>query len=364
MKPGRLPLAALAALFIGLGPALGSDPLGTVGAFRSFGFASCEAQGIGQMQGACDPPLVSEALKGSAAAQAHLDRARALVSLMRMNQAYDASSQAVAADPHNAEALVFRARLAMSQMDVNAASRDLSAGLLSAPGNPFLLASRAQFLLGSGDVQAAWKDISAALEQKPDDADMLWVRARIRIELNQLDEAKKDLDRAEEIEPGVGRVLTFRAQLQLRRGEFEAAVADASAVLAHHRDNSATQVRALAYVALGRNAEAVDDLSVMLGKPGEPNSVGVSQLMPDITQMMMQRAILLVGLQRKADANRDLDTILTAGGKRSLLRLQVYLRKHGFRDLPLDGERTAAFDSALETCVINQACGRGLLRSL
>ena len=79
---------------------------------------------------------------------------------------------------------------------------------------------------------------------------------------------------------------------------------------------------------------------------------------------MMQRALLLVQLHRKADANLDLDAILTVGGRRSLLRMQIYLRRNGFADLPLDGERTAAFDSALESCFINQACGRGLVRSL
>jgi tetratricopeptide (TPR) repeat protein len=362
MKQGWLPPTALAVLFLAIGPALGSDPLGTVGRFRSFGVSNCGAPVMSQLQGACDPPPVSETLKGAAAAQAHLDRARALVSFLRLEQAYDAAAQAVAADPRNSDALLFRARLAMSQINADASSRDLNAGLLAAPDNPFLLASRAEFLLESGDAQAAWKDISAALVQRPDDVDMLWVRARTRMELNQLGDAKKDLDRAQELEPGVRQVLLFRAQLQLRRGEFEAAVADASTVLDRQHDISAMETRAIAYVALGRNAEAVDDLSAVLGKPGEPSAASPS--MPHISQLMMQRALLLVQLHRKADANLDLDAIVTAGGKRSLLRMQIYLRRNGFSDLPLDGERTAAFDSALEACFINQACGRGLVRSL
>jgi len=67
---------------------------------------------------------------------------------------------------------------------------------------------------------------------------------------------------------------------------------------------------------------------------------------------------------RAADASRDLDAIVTTGGKRALLRMQVYLRKNGFSDLVIDGQRSAAFDSALQICFINQACGRGLIRSL
>jgi hypothetical protein len=86
--------------------------------------------------------------------------------------------------------------------------------------------------------------------------------------------------------------------------------------------------------------------------------------MPHFGQLLVQRAVLLAKLGRTDDANRDLDTIVATGGKRALLRMQVYLRKNGFKDLPLDGERTAAFDQAVEACFINQACGRGLVRSL
>jgi hypothetical protein len=86
--------------------------------------------------------------------------------------------------------------------------------------------------------------------------------------------------------------------------------------------------------------------------------------MPHFNQLMVQRAILLAKLDRSAEAGRDLDVIVTSGGKRVVIRLQVFLRRNGFEDVPLDGKRTAAFDEALQACIVNQACGRGLVRSL
>lgn len=358
----RLAAAAFAAACLWTMPAIAGDGLGTVGRFRSFGATNCGAPVMAQLQGACDPAPISAELTGAAAARAHLDRAKMLVSFLRLEQAYEATAQALKADQKNAEALVFRARLSMSMINADASIRDLNAGLMIAPGNPFLLASRALYLLEMGEPEAATKDIAAALERQPNDADMLWVRARIRMEAGQLDQAKADLDRALQIEPGVRQFLLFRAQVGLRSGAFENAVADTSAILDRQYDASAVEARAVAYVALGRNADAVDDLSMVLGKPGEPSAA--SPAMPHYSQLMMQRAILLVSLHREAEANMDLDAIVTAGGKRSLLRMQIYLRRNGFSDLPLDGERTQAFKSALESCFINKACGRGLVRSL
>lgn len=358
-----LPVAALTLWLLGLGQAVAADPLGTVGHFRSFGVKNCGKPINEQLQGACDPPAVAESLSGRERAEAHLKRARALMSFLRLEQAYAAVVDALNADPKNIEAMVFRVRLAMSQAAWEATNRDLNAGLLAAPDNPFLLATRAEIVLENGDPKAALRDVSAALERQPDDVDMLWIRARARVELDQFEDAKKDFDRALQLEPDNNRVLLSRAQLYLRRGEFEHAISDTSELLAlRPGDISGRETRAISYAALGRNAEAVDDLNVILGKPGEPSAA--SPIFTQFSRLLLQRAILLVRLNRPAEANLDLDAIMTTGGKRALLRMQVYLRKNGFADLRIDGQRTAAFDSALEACFINQACGRGLVRSL
>ena len=207
----------------------------------------------------------------------------------------------------------------------------------------------------------ALRDVSAALEQQPDDEDMLFIRARTWMQLDRYDAAKKDLDRALELEPDDNRAWLFRAQLHLRRGELDQAVSDATALLARRAaDISGRETRALAYMALGRNNDAIDDLSFVLGPPGDPGAA--TPVSARFRQLFVQRAILLIKAGRTADANLDLDTIFKAGGQRAVLRMQLFLRKNGFSEVALDGKRSAAFDSALKACFINQACGRDWVR--
>jgi tetratricopeptide (TPR) repeat protein len=292
-----------------------------------------------------------------------MQRARAVLSFGREEEAYKETAEALKADSKNIDALLLRARLSMSMMMGDAVSRDLNAGLLVAPDNPYLRASNAEHLLMMGDPRAALRDVSEALEKQPNDVDMLWIRARAYMGLERLSDAKQDLDRALELEPNDRRALIFRAQLHLRRGQFEYAVADADRLLSvAPRDPSIREVRALANTALNRLADAVEDLDNILGKPGEKSSA--SPVFPRFSQLLVQRAILLMKLDRRDDAILDLDTVVNTGGKRALLRLQLYLKKNGFSELKIDGERSNAFTKAIETCFINQACGRGLLQSL
>lgn len=356
-----LALAALIIWSVDFGPALAFDPIGTAGRFRFFPAKNCGAPVMEQMRGACDPPQVSEQLAPAERVRAHMKRAIELISFMRLDAAYEEVGKAVAADPKDVEALVFRVRLARTKMAGDAVERDMNAALVAAPDNPFLLATRGEWLLEKGEAWAALHNVSAALQQQPDDEDMLFIRARTWMELERYDAAKSDLDRALELEPEDSRAWLFRAQLSLRRGEFDRAVSDANALLARRPgDISMRETRAQAYTALGRNDDAIDDLSFILGPPGEPGAA--SPVSARLSQLFMQRAILLTKAGRTADANLDVDTIFKAGGKRALLRMQLFLRKNGFSKVVIDGTRSAAFDGALEACFINQTCGRDLVR--
>ena len=61
---------------------------------------------------------------------------------------------------------------------------------------------------------------------------------------------------------------------------------------------------------------------------------------------------------------RDFDALVGSGGARAILRIQVYLRRSGFPDVPVDGKRSDAFDDAVKACFINEACGRGLAQGI
>ena len=42
----------------------------------------------------------------------------------------------------------------------------------------------------------------------------------------------------------------------------------------------------------------------------------------------------------------------------------VYLRRNGFPDVHIDGERSTDFDNALRSCVLDRVCGRGITRHI
>jgi hypothetical protein len=117
-------------------------------------------------------------------------------------------------------------------------------------------------------------------------------------------------------------------------------------------------VRAVARGRLGDFAGAIDDLSAMLGQPGQPTNVTPAQ--PAFGDLYLQRAILFAAIGRPDDAMRDLDSIVAVGGQRAILRMQVYLRAHGFAGLPIDGKRSNAFDDAMRACFVENVCWQGL----
>lgn len=309
-----------------------------------------------QMQGACDPAQVDPALTPTERVAAHLRRAGALISLGRLEEAQRSASAAIEVDPQNAAALMLRARIALSMGGVDAGERDLNAVLLVDPYNSAALASRALLHLGRREAELALRDVTKALETTPDDVDALWIKARVYIALDQTDRAADDLTRALGIEPDERRARLLRAQLRLRQGQLQTASEDATILIDTYGDTSALEVRAIANTALDRPAEALADLDLILGRPGE----SATAALPQYHELLLQRAVLLAQLGRQSDAAKDVDTLVRARGKRGILRLQIYLRQHGFPDLPVDGERTSLFDEALRACLVQQACARGL----
>jgi len=362
----RCGLIALAAwLSFSAWPALAGDPFGTAGRFRGIGIVvpkNCGVPTQQQMQGACDPPKVSPELPAAERAVAHVQRARELVLLLRPEAAYEDATAAIAADPSSIPARVFRIRFAMSQMPSEEILKDFRAAFQLAPRDPYLLATHADWMIPQ-DAKIALQDVSAAMQiLRAEDQDMLFIRARAFMELDRYDDAKRDFDRALALEPGDTRIWQFRTRLHLRHGEFAQAIADATALLDRRFDIQTHEARALAYIALGRHEEAIEDLTAVLGKPGQPGAI--SAIFPQFNRLLIQRAILSMNVGRPDDATRDLDFIVGTGGPRAILRMQLYLKKNGFSDVAVDGKRSTGFDDAVKACFINQACGRGLVRSI
>jgi Flp pilus assembly protein TadD len=275
-----------------------------------------------------------------------------------MDEARKAVNQALKADPTNTAALLLRARLAIDGPGDSAAA-DVNLGLMLAPSDPNLLATRAYLLHDDNKSELALRDANAAVTLDSDNPDARWVRAVILMKRRQLDAAEHDLTHALLVEPTGLRTRTFRAMVRLRANRYRDAIEDATGVLQQSPSNpDVLQVRAISRMALGENEGAIADLNRILGEPGEPSTAGPA--MGQLRQLFLQRAVVSARIGRPRDAMRDLETVINFGGRPALLALQVHLRRHGFRDLPLDGKRTPALDDAAQACFVNQACGRGL----
>jgi tetratricopeptide (TPR) repeat protein len=350
------------ALLTGLGSPATANSLGTAGPFRVVGTTTCPAGFLAQLQGKCDPPPVDSTLAARPRSAAEVQRALKLIALARMDQAKSALDAAITADPNNVAAYKLRARLAIPA-SLGSAEADVNAGLLLAPNDSDLLATRALLRRRHRDKTGAMRDANAAVVANPDNADAYWIRAQILRDLGELTAAETDLTKAVTVEPGDTQAVMLRAQIRLALNRSQDAIDDASTVLQRNpADLFARQVRAVARGRLGDRAGAIDDLTAILGKPGQPTNVPPSQ--PSFGDLYLQRAILFAAIGRPDDAMRDLGSIVAIGGQRAVLRMQVYLRAHGFADLPIDGKRSAAFDDAMKACFVANVCWQGLTQRI
>jgi hypothetical protein len=99
-------------------------------------------------------------------------------------------------------------------------------------------------------------------------------------------------------------------------------------------------------------------MTAILGKPGQPTNLMPGR--PAFSELYVRRAILLARVGRPDDAMRDIDSVVAIGSQRPILRMQAYLRAHGFAGLRIDGKRSAALDDALKACYIDNVCWPGL----
>lgn len=358
----RLALLSLFLLSAAL-PCAAANDAGLSGPFRMMGGATCDAGGLAQHQGACDPPaLDTTGLPAATAAAARFERARKLLALVRLDAAKEELGKAIAAEPTAVEALHFRARLRLSMGDPKGAEQDLDAAIKAAPDNALVRSSLAYLHLQMRRLPEALREIETALAAMPDDPDARWIRASILIALGQSDKAIADLDVAVR-DAGNVRARETRAALHLRQNRLEAAVADADRVQQSRPEDPTTlTIRVLAKIGAGKTDEALADLDKLIGPPGGPYQMPVED--QDFGRLTYQRAMLLASAGRGEDAMKDVAYVLDKGGIRAILRLQIFLRHNGMPDVVLDGQRSSQLDAAVMTCFGNAACGRGLSRPL
>lgn len=154
-----------------------------------------------------------------------------------------------------------------------------------------------------------------------------------------------------------------RATAHLARGEIEQSIADFSAALklAPRRFDLLTG-RSAAYELNGNDEAALADLDGILGPIDGPPLIVMRE--GDLARYRFARAQILVRLKRFPDAATDMINSVAGGGRRSLLRAQIYLRRNGFPETPLDGQDSASLRAALQACFGLISCFQKMSESL
>ena len=120
--------------------------------------------------------------------------------------------------------------------------------------------------------------------------------------------------------------------------------------------------RARAYELGGDFGAALADLDTILGPVGEKPAYAIGG--DQYGRFLMQRALIQARLHRLADAASDMMVAVTSGGRPSILRAQVFLRRNGFPEVSLDGSDSPEMRKALEVCFGLNACFQAIMQSI
>lgn len=328
------------------------ERIGRAGMIAYFSWQRCPAADAPAYD-PCNPPPVDEKLSGEERATAGIKRAIAFISTGKMTDAAAALDKAVADDPKNVTALVLRVRVALAAAN-GSATKFANAAMLVAPNDPDLLATRA--FINRENPALAFADINKSLSIEPNSVDALWIRSTILTMVKSFEEAERDLVKATALDPKHGHAIRSLAEVRARLGHPNPGATDVRPEARY--DLTMIQIRAGERARAGDFAGAAQELTILLGEPGKPGA-----LLPmtfDFTRLYLQRALALTRIGKAEEAKRDLDTIAKHGGIRAVLQMQIFLRSRGFDHVPLNGQRSANFDSAMETCFIRDNCAEVL----
>jgi tetratricopeptide (TPR) repeat protein len=185
-----------------------------------------------------------------------------LIALGRLEEASSVITDVLTREPYNKEAL-----FAASEMDIargrpgDAVTRYREA-VRRYPDDRRLLVSLALVLGSLGDTETARSYIDRAIVQHPEDYRVYYYAAYLDAQAGRLGSAIWYTERALAYRPGYGPAFSLLASLRYRSGQYEEASRLADEAISLNRNNiSAWYLKGMAYIRMGRNAEAITVLS-------------------------------------------------------------------------------------------------------
>ena len=346
---------------LGSAPVLAVDPQPAEVGFIQMQDNPCMRAKYGRGQ-PCQLPELATAADVAQQAAARVSRARFYIDTGDQQRAFVEADEALKLTPDDVDVRHLVARLAMSVGDAGRAEREFAIALQQRPDDANLQASNATRLLQVNNEEAL-RAFDKVLAAHPEHRYSRESRAKLLMKFGDAEGALADLDILLAGDHRDANLLALRANAGIAAGHPRQAVGDLTEALKQFPGRfDLVSARAVANEILGDDNAALADYETLLGPiGGRPNyAIGGDQL----AKFRMQRAFVSVRLKRFGDAAVEAIDALGAGGRRSLLRAQVYLRQNGFPETPLDGQPSDDLRKAMQACMGLNSCFEKISGSL
>ncbi|MBR1211151.1 tetratricopeptide repeat protein [Bradyrhizobium sp. JYMT SZCCT0180] len=296
-------------------------------------------------------------------AAARLSRARFYIDMADRQNAFVEADEALKLTPDDVDIRHLVARLAMSAGNNARADREFTIALQQRPDDANIQASNATRLLLTSETQAL-RAFDKIVSAHPEHRYSRRSRAQLLINAGRAGDAIADLDVLLAEDSRDPNLLALRGNANIRAGNAWQAVADLTEALKQDPGRyDLVSARAIANEILGDDSAALADYDTLLGPiSGGPPKYAIGG--DELAKFRMQRAFVSVRLKRFDDAAAEAVSALAAGGRRSFLRAQVFLRQNGFPETPLDGQSSEDLRKAMQACMGLNSCFEKISGSL
>jgi tetratricopeptide (TPR) repeat protein len=308
---------------------------------------------------ACPEPAVLDSLDQTKRAANRLERAQFFAEVQDFEKARTEIDLALGIEPKNADALHLSARLWFTGGDIVKAEHDINIAREQSPNNPDVRSTYAAILAAKGLFELALREYHEIIRDNPHYRFARVERARMLIDSSKPEMALPDLGELIKDDPSDVIMLARRATVFLALGRTREAIDDYSAALDLKPGTFwLLKARVDAYLRAELDESALGDLDTLLGH--DPARPAYAVAGDQIGTLLRKRAMVLAHMARFDDAADDMIRSVSEGGKRSILRAQIFLRNNGFPEVELNGQASKSLHHALSACFSINGCFHGI----
>jgi tetratricopeptide (TPR) repeat protein len=278
-------------------------------------------------------------------------------------QAFDAWTSAMRTDPTYAQPYIQFAESMLKKHNYAAAVSLLDEAEKREPELWQIAAGKASAFLATGNTDAAMRYIKKTMRLSNDQPAAYYAAASTLEKAGQTEEAVaayeiagKDFDEENPMQVGLWQPMNPWAKIAfLRAGNaqyteaLDACNKAVDGVSGHRGSIWQKKIRAEILQALGRYKEAAADYDALADAYG-------LQLKDQNEELQFLAAIMKVKSGEPGAARSQFQNLLQQSTKRTVLKIQVFLRNNGFSNVKINGEVNDELVTAIDKCTMSQKC--------